>query len=135
MVLAEYCVGTAVAARAVGVLSNVSSLGPGKATVMARVGNVHTVGYGSHLQVTVQWQGPDADTHIVMETRAGSKGRANYGHTGTCRGLGCWRVLLWLHSLPMGMGTAVEVSDRHQAVHESANLAGLTPSVCMVVGG
>lgn len=51
-----------------------------------------------------QWYRP------VRGHRAGSRPISNY------RGPGCWCAFLWLHSLTVGMCTAVEPGDRSQAV-------------------
>ena len=34
---------------------------------------VHTFGFREHLQVPVQWQGPAANTHVVVGARDSSK--------------------------------------------------------------
>lgn len=90
-----------------------STVTPGP--VVAGLSAVSTVSEGDQLQVPVQWQGPVVVTYIVVETRPASRDRASCVYTGSCRGPGCWCVLLWLQDLTLGMCPTVGANDTSQA--------------------
>lgn len=57
-------------------------------------------------------------THLqCQELEQVARARVNYGFADNCGDPGCQFVILWLHTLPLGMYAAVKAGDRGKGEH------------------